>query len=252
MVQCGAREGGEAEAVSALAAETVTVPGTVVQSVQRAIRVLRCFSNERPELGVTEISQALALHKSTVSRLLAVLRSEGLVMQMPDTGKYRLGPGVVDLAGVALATLDIVRAAEPEARQLLAETQETVSLVARSGMDSVVLNTLRGPQPVQVVVPLGQRRPLSASAGGRVLLGAERDHGGLGLDGSVPLIEERWDEVYEIAAPILDHQSSVRAALVISAPAYRVDDEGAAACARSLLAAARRISTQLGYSDMRR
>ncbi|MCA9927120.1 MAG: helix-turn-helix domain-containing protein, partial [Anaerolineales bacterium] len=79
---------------------------THIQSIQRAVAIMRSFTETEPELSVMEISRRLGLHKSTVSRMLATLQHERLIDQNPETGKYRLGLGVIGLAGVALGRLN--------------------------------------------------------------------------------------------------------------------------------------------------
>ncbi|MGD8466334.1 MAG: helix-turn-helix domain-containing protein, partial [Anaerolineae bacterium] len=62
-----------------------------IQSVERAIAILKSFSMEQPERGVSELSQALDLHKSTVSRLVQTLERGGLLTRNPETRRYQLG-----------------------------------------------------------------------------------------------------------------------------------------------------------------
>ena len=93
----------------------VEPPGTAVpktssvQSIERAIAILKAFSSEKKELGVTELSRQLGLHKSTVSRLLASLQREGLVEETLVTRKYRLGMALVTLGGLVLQRLDLAQ-----------------------------------------------------------------------------------------------------------------------------------------------
>ncbi|HID64445.1 MAG TPA: ArsR family transcriptional regulator, partial [Anaerolineae bacterium] len=87
-----------------------------LQSVDRAIAVLKAFSEEEPELGVTGLSQRLGLPKSTVYRLLASLQQEGIVDQNPETEKYRLGIELVHLAGLVLKQIDVRQVARPHLR----------------------------------------------------------------------------------------------------------------------------------------
>jgi IclR family acetate operon transcriptional repressor len=97
----------------------VESPGTVVlktssvQSIERAIAILKAFSTEKEELGVTELSRQLDLHKSTVSRLIASLQREGLVEENLVTRKYRLGMALVTLGGLVLQRLDVAQTARP-------------------------------------------------------------------------------------------------------------------------------------------
>jgi IclR family KDG regulon transcriptional repressor len=61
-----------------------------IQSVERAIAILRCFDNY-PVLRITEISKMLSLHKSTVYGLVNTMVKEKLLEQDKESGKYRLG-----------------------------------------------------------------------------------------------------------------------------------------------------------------
>jgi DNA-binding IclR family transcriptional regulator len=80
---------------------------SAIQSVQRAAAILRCFTQTDSDLGVTTLSKQLELHKSTVSRLLSTLEREGFVEHIPETGKYRLGLGLITLAGIVLERIDL-------------------------------------------------------------------------------------------------------------------------------------------------
>src|SRR5512132_3005425 len=74
--------------------------------VVNAIAVLRSFTADEPLLGVTEIANRVGLHKSTVSRILATFEQEGLVERDPDTRRFRLGLGLIAVAGPLLAELE--------------------------------------------------------------------------------------------------------------------------------------------------
>ncbi len=69
-----------------------------VQSLDRALEILKLLGTE-PEMRVTDLARRLEVHKSTVFRLLSTLQEHGLVEQNPSTEKYRLGYGLVRLAG---------------------------------------------------------------------------------------------------------------------------------------------------------
>src|SRR5213593_2608631 len=90
------------------AVPTGVAPG--VQSVDRALTILDILAR-LGEAGVTEIAGELGVHKSTAFRLVATLESHGIVEQNEDRGKYRLGVGVLRLAGATTARLDVVQEA---------------------------------------------------------------------------------------------------------------------------------------------
>src|SRR5437764_15176953 len=84
-----------------------------IQSVERAVAVLKLFGEHEPELGVTDLARRLKLHKSTVSRLLSTLEAGGFVQQDPHNGRYRLGLQLAALAGLALTQYELRDVARP-------------------------------------------------------------------------------------------------------------------------------------------
>src|SRR5580658_7750307 len=86
-------------------------PGPV-QSVDRAAAILEILARDG-EAGVTEVARELNVHKSTASRLLAALDRRELVSQDTARGKFRLGVGIVRLAGAASQKLDVVQESRP-------------------------------------------------------------------------------------------------------------------------------------------
>ena len=103
-----------------------------VQSVDRALSVLEILA-AHGEAGVTEVAAELGVHKSTAFRLVAVLESRGFVEQLADRGKYRLGFGVVRLAGAAAAQLDIAQQGRRICEALAADLEETVNIAILDG-----------------------------------------------------------------------------------------------------------------------
>ena len=87
---------------------TTAITGQGVQSVDRALGILEVLARTG-EAGVTEIAVELGVHKSTAFRLVATLESHRLVEQSADRGKYRLGFGLIPLAGAVTDNLDVTR-----------------------------------------------------------------------------------------------------------------------------------------------
>src|SRR5436309_9043082 len=118
-----------------------------VQSLDRALEILRLLGSE-PEMRVTDLARRLEVHKSTVFRLLATLQEHGLVEQNPSTERYRLGYGLVRLAGSVVAELDLARTARPVLEELAARTGETVNLALLQGDQVVDIDHLAAPDVV--------------------------------------------------------------------------------------------------------
>jgi DNA-binding IclR family transcriptional regulator len=142
----------------------------VIQSVSRALKILKLFSTGRPRLGTTEISQLLGLHKATAQGLVRTLKEEGFLKQDPETKKYQLGLSIYEL-GVALASgLEINQRAVDPAHQLALETQFVVR-VSIFDKDSAIIILDAYPRSTPFLYPqFGLRFPLYCTAMGKALL----------------------------------------------------------------------------------
>ncbi len=248
-----------------------------VQSIQRAVAILRCFSESEPELSVTELSQRLNLHKSTISRILGTLERERLVARNPQNGKYHLGLGMVSLAGVALGRLDVRGVAQPFLNELVEITQETVNVVVLEDHEGVNIDRAASPKAIRYVGWIGRRIPLHCTAPGLVLLAylpadgqrallrrprrAYTPHtvtGGQALRSRLEavrrqgyaVVHEEWEEGYSgMAAPIFDHGQRVVAALSITGPTFRMRADVIPGFIAALQKTALAISQQLGYTS---
>lgn len=243
------------------------------QSLQRAVAILREFSEAEPALTVSEISARLDLHKSTVSRLLGALRDEGLVWHNPATGRYSLGMGLVEMAGVALGQIDVRAAALPHMERLAEETTETVSVAVRRGRDAVTVAYVPSRHPLRHVVWIGRRLPLAKTAAGTTLLAAMHAAGDDWR--ALAAIESQdnpaeWErdfvttlervlragyadesDQYEpgiaaMAAPVFDPSGNTTAALTVSGPSARFDAPVRAATGPLLIQTADAIAADLG------
>ena len=91
--------------------------GANLRSVTRALRSPELIA-DAGELGVTELGRRLGVHKPTASRLASTLAERGFIERDPATDRYRLGFGLIWVAGSALAGLDLVRAGHPVVEEL--------------------------------------------------------------------------------------------------------------------------------------
>ncbi len=247
----------------------------VVQSVERAIAILRSFTELEPELRVTELAHRLDLHKSTVSRILATLQRGGLVSQNPESGKYRLALGLISLAGVALGRLDVRGVAQPYLNHLVAFTQETVNITVLEGLECVNIERARSPQPIRYEGWIGRRTPLHCTAAGKILLAYMPDDersvrlalplakytsktetdaetlekllGQVRLQGYAIVHEQFEDGFSGIAAPIFNHEGRVIAAVSVSGPTYRIGPGTIEVFIETLQETSRTISAEMGF-----
>src|SRR3989441_11693288 len=97
----------------------------VIQSVAHSLDVLEQFFGEADELGVTELSKRLKLHKNNVFRLLATLEARGYIEQNKATENYRLGIRCLQLGQIYLTQMGLLRQAHPVIEDLAHTAHET-------------------------------------------------------------------------------------------------------------------------------
>jgi DNA-binding IclR family transcriptional regulator len=154
---------------AAATAEAQPKQGAFSQTVSRALAILRSFDRDRRELGVTEISQRLALPKTIVFRLIQTLREYDFLEQNPDNSKYRIGIGAFDIGNLfKSSTLEAESA--PFMRHLVDETGHTAQLAVLHRDEMIIIARMEGRGPVKYGVSVGERRPIHSSAVGKAVL----------------------------------------------------------------------------------
>ncbi len=245
-----------------------------LQSVDRALTILEILARHG-ELGVTGIAGELDVHKSTASRLVGALEAHRLVEQLGDRGKYRLGFGIVRLAGATTARLDLPRQSRPMCRRLAVELGETVNVAVLDGTAVVNVAQEQGNAAISAHNWLGQRTPAHATSSGKVLLAwATEDEraaiieAGLtrysdntitdsaALAAELDDIRQRgWASTSEeleiglnaVAAPIRGADGVVVGAISVSGPSYRLAASSFTEIAKRVQFEAEAISLELGY-----
>ncbi|MXM64374.1 helix-turn-helix domain-containing protein [Streptomyces sp. HUCO-GS316] len=246
-----------------------------VQSVDRAVSVMEILA-QRGEAGVSEVAAEIDVHKSTAFRLLGALEARGLVEQTAERGKYRLGFGIVRLAGAVTGRLDITQQGRPVCERLAEEIGETVNIAVLQEHYAVNLYQVRGPGAVGTHNWVGQLTPLHATSSGKILLAhlpaeeraqaltasgmrkltahtltararLEKDLAEAVERGYAVTLEEFEIGLHAVAAPIRSRDGEVVAALSASGPAYRFTEERIHELAPLLLKGAAEISHRMGY-----
>ena len=153
-------------------------PPQGAQAALRAVRLLKIFSNERPEMSLAELSKASGLNKTTTHRLLRALQSEGLIERNAVTSAYSLGAGLMALGVQALSSNDLRRRVRPLLRMLAKETGETATLEVPVEDSMLILDEVAGSHVLGTAGNVGTRWPIHATSTGKVWLAFEDD----GLD----------------------------------------------------------------------
>ncbi len=247
--------------------------GGTVQSVDRAVTILELLA-QHGTLGVTALSKDLGVHKSTASRLVAALERRGLVEQVEERGQYRIGVGILRLAGATSARLDLVQQARPICRELAGDTGDTVNLVTLDGGAALYIDQIAGTSTLSSYNWVGQRIPLHATSNGKVLIseipGAQvrRLVGELTAytDRTITSLTSLADELADVrnrgfavardeldlgltalAAPIRNAHGEVVASISVSGPTFRMNETHMAELAPRVRTAGAAISARLGW-----
>jgi DNA-binding IclR family transcriptional regulator len=242
----------------------------VIQSVDRAIRILLALQGER-RLGIADLAARLKLAPSTVHGIVKTLAAHGLVVQDAATGRYQLGPTVLRLGNVYLDTLELRSRAVPWSEELARRTGMAVRTGVLAGEDVVIIHHEPRPDGSRQMPEIGIVIPEHASALGkaqlaflpdeaeRVLAAAHRSMTGETITDAAALkdqfsaiartgIAEEKDEAVlgesSVAAPIFDASDRTVGAIGVVLPT--TDWPVSEAVLDALREAARNISRELG------
>ena len=225
----------------------------IIQSVSHALDVLEEFHGDVDELGVTELSKKLKLHKNNVFRILATLQSRNYIEQNKASENYRLGIRCLELGQTFIHQRGMLKQANPVLQELAEKTGETSYVSIMRGNEVVYLDSVEPKTTVRVVSRLGFHMPMHATAAGKVLVAFEseedlrkrssgelksytkntfrtveelfRDLEAVREKGYATDLEEFEEGLRCVASPIRDYTRKVIGALSVSGPAHRLSDE---------------------------
>ncbi len=249
-----------------------------IQSVSHALDILESFTRTEDELGVTQLSKRLGLHKNNVFRLLATLEHRGYIEQNMATENYRLGAKTLQIGSIFIEQRECRRQARPVLENLAAGSGETAVVAVLRGNKVIYMDSVETERTVRAVSRIGAMFPASCTAVGKVQLAnlSPTDIERLYPEQNIPALTERSIktrdalmaelssvadkgyaleneeselDVRAIAVPLKDFSKNVIAAIGLVAPASRLTDERLekGGIIGLLQDAGRSLSTRLGY-----
>src|SRR5277367_480770 len=141
-----------------------------VKSLVKAIRILDVIANQPGGCGITDLSKGLQIGMSTVHRLLATLKEEGLVIVHPTNSRYILGGRIAKLAQRLSEQSPLLVFAVPMIQGLVQEYNETVNMAILEGTEVVYIAGEESRELLRSHFSLGYRAPAHATALGKVCL----------------------------------------------------------------------------------
>jgi IclR family KDG regulon transcriptional repressor len=248
---------------------------TPLSSVTNSLRLIKAFSEDEYEIGISDLAKRLGLAKSTVHRLASSLVGEGILEQNPRDGKYHLGLALFELGTMVRRKMDFTVEARPFLRTLMEKTGETVHLAILDHDSILYVITHESKQALRMGSKVGTRVPVHSTAVGKVLLAFQPDEEieriiALGLPQSTPYTivdpgvlqrelaavrsrnyatddEESEIGLRAIAAPIRVDGGNVVAAVSIAGPVHRMAKKVLLGWVRELVESAEAISQRLGW-----
>jgi DNA-binding IclR family transcriptional regulator len=250
-----------------------------VQSLGRAFAILEQVARHREGIGLAELSKLVGLHNSTTFHLAKTMVSLGYIRQEKDSKRYRVGRPLFALAASALDEIEMVNFATPIMEELSRETGESSHFAVRMGDAVVVIARTSGPGAFQLTDRVGVVRPAHCTALGKIILAALRpDQLKRFLERvelkpstkksitepSALLLEiaevrrraiafddgEFNPEVRCLAVPVYNFTGDVVGALGISGPLWRMTDQVLPGRAKTVQAAASRLSNEFGAKNL--
>lgn len=249
----------------------------IVQSVDRALSILEVLTNYREGLGVTEISEKVNLHKSTVYRLLSTLIYKEYVVQDMRSNNYKVTFKLFELGNKNIEKIDLLSVSKVYAKKLMESVNEVVHLVVRDDTQIVYIEKVEANNTIRMASTIGRRSPMYRTSVGKAILAylSEKEVEAIWENSKVEKLTEytitELNEMKEelkkvrekgyaidnqeneigvrcIGAPIFNRHGKVEGAISISGPATRVREEDVEKIAEEVMKFAQFISKELGYS----
>ncbi|MCS7023728.1 MAG: IclR family transcriptional regulator [Bryobacteraceae bacterium] len=247
----------------------------VMGSTLRCLAVLELLATPPFDYGLTQIAQVLGLAKATARRFLATLEAAGYVERDADQRRYRLASKSLVVGTAYLRRSPVYRAAYLHMQELARVAEVMVHLAVKEGDSVLFLCTVGQPGAVYLYADIGERRPVHATAMGKLLLAlgpqaeAQRVLSGhlerftrytmtdpkvlaqelemIRQKGYAVMYREIYEQLGAVAAPVRDSSGQAVAAICADVNADQLTPESELHYARILLETALRISAQLGY-----
>ncbi len=247
-----------------------------VRSVDRALSILKCFTQKRSKIGLSEMSRLVDLPKSTVYRLLMSLKKSGFLIEDRTTETYCLSMLMFRLGNVAALNSTILDASIDDLDRVSSKTNETVSLNIVVGLQRVAIKQLESSHDLRQFVKVGEGLPLCSGASGNSLLAylpkdqikeiyqKEKAEGTVSKNFE-DLLEklkeirnkgfaysegDRIQGATAISAPIFDNTGACVASVTVSGPSVRFTNEKADYFIKSVVDTAASISKKLGFEGV--
>lgn len=228
-----------------------------IKSVDRAMDLLECFTEEKTEIGVTELAKSIGLTKPSAYRLAETLLTRGYLIKDPDKLRYQIGPKVLSLSKMFFYKLNIRTTALPHMNKIRDTFDEGVALFMAIGDKRVCVESVESTQKLRRALSIGEVVPLGVGASGKLLVAyqgfesyqgvKENELGRIREKGYSVSINELGNDVSAVAVPIRNHLGQVIGALTMAGSSLHYSEEFMSRCIPVMKYHSDNISRELGF-----
>lgn len=247
-----------------------------IKSIAKAARIINMLADAGQPLSLAAMSAELGISKSTLHGIISTLVDVKFMAQDQQTGRYRLGTRLFEIGSAISSQWNVRKIGYPIIQQIVAEIGETVHMAVLDDYEVLYINKQESTSSIRIVTDVGVKLPAHCTGLGKALLsGLSRlelqcmvKSKGLSkhTESTITDFDDLWREMKLIrsrgyamdeqefveglrcvAVPIFNHSGKIAAALSISGPVSRMQEEKIEKCNECLLKAAAEISEQMGY-----
>jgi len=243
-----------------------------IRSIERALKLLKSYTNSKNEFTLKEMANTLKLNKSTVFRILMTLKKKGFI-EVDSDNRYKLGHEILFLASIIRDNMDIRKEAYSFMKKLGKETGETVILAVLQNYKAICIEKIESFQTVKITSQVGAMIPLFKGATGKALAAFISKEN---LDKYISVQSKLYDTEYNrpklvielekikndkfvvtdrevdegvvaVAVPIFDFSGGVIASLSVASPEFRFSKEREIVLKNILIETSHELSKILGF-----
>jgi DNA-binding IclR family transcriptional regulator len=211
-----------------------------IQAVENALDVLEALSEIDDDVRISQLSEKLAMNKTSVFRLLATFENRGYVEREEQSGKYRLGLSAYEIGQKFLSRMGLLRHARPVVERLARGCNEAVYIAVRRRKEVLFLDMIDTTQKVKIVSLVGKRFPLETTAAGQVLLAFNKGQEKIVAEPGNPAAshftvirghgyaqdnDALGEGIASVAAPLFGSGGKLHGAICVVGPEFRLSSE---------------------------
>ncbi|MGI6703718.1 MAG: IclR family transcriptional regulator [Clostridia bacterium] len=236
-----------------------------IGSVEKALRILRAFSKEKPEMSITEMSRELGLTYSTTFRLIATLEANSFLHKNPGNQKYSLGPAIRILNSNYVEHFAFKEIAIPYLHRIMEQIGETAVLYGIKNIKRnlrICIARVESSHVLRSSTKVNDELTLTRGSSGQILVAnlPRRDQeylGGLDPELNFEKLRKIKEDGYAfidggrirgtagVSVPVFDPDGGLLGAMGISGASYRFEEIDIAECVAFLKECSEKITRTL-------